>query len=59
MRWVVGWGGERNVTYRGANCGSEGTDDQRAASTVQGACRGDGRAEDGACGIHRQLEDWL
>ena len=52
-------GRERNVTYRGANCGSEGTDDQRAAPTVQGAGRGDGRTEDCACGIQRQLEDWL
>ena len=56
---MIGWGGERKFTYRRANCGPEGTDNQRAASTVKGADRGDGRAEDCACGIQRQLEDWL
>ena len=59
MRWVVKWGGERKFTYRGANGGSKGTNDQRAASAVKGADRGDSRAEDCACSIQRQLEDWL
>lgn len=50
-------GGE--VTYRGASYGSESINYQRAACTVNRACRRDGRGVDGARSIQWQLEDWL
>lgn len=58
-QFTAGWCRDGEVGYRSLNNGSERTDYQRTASTVNGAGRGDGRAVDGARSMQWQLEDWL